>query len=354
MKTMKKVILGLLLATGLSNPAMAQMGSASPAAAQANAAARLPDADPAMWVVRDADTTIYLFGTFHLMDGKADWFNEEVKEAFDKSDELVVEIELPEDPAAMAAQFQPLIARYAPDTQGRSLKTLLTEKEYKSLYEAFAPMGIPAGAFDSMEPWFASFMLSGAMGQKLGMSPENGADLILKRAARARNMPIGQVETLESQIQMFDSPPHDKQLKALKEQLKDMEGMSRMLPRMLKVWNSGDAAGLDKVLNEGFGNDSEARRLLLGARNEKWAEWIDERMDKPGTVFMAVGAGHLVGDDSVQTFLRKRGFRSSRVPATGGRNSRAGASASVGAAAAGNYPVCRSRAQDRCIQRGGR
>jgi uncharacterized protein YbaP (TraB family) len=307
-----------------------------------------------MWVVRDADTTVYLFGTFHLMDGKADWFNEEVREAFDKSQELVVEIELPEDPAAMAAQFQPLIARYAPDTQGRSLKTLLSADEYKTLYESLTPMGVPAGAFDPFEPWFASFMLAGAMGQKMGMSPEHGAEFILKRAARERNMSIGQVETLESQIQMFDAPPHDKQLKALKELLKDMNAMSGTLPRMLKVWNSGDAEGLDAVLNEGFANDAEARRLLLGARNEKWAEWIDDRMDKPGTVFMAVGAGHLVGNDSVQTFLKKRGFDSSRVAASGGRNAAASAGSSAASAAGGAYPVCRSRAQDRCTQRGGR
>jgi uncharacterized protein YbaP (TraB family) len=352
MKMMKKAVLGLLVATGLSTPAFAQSGS--PAAAQANAAARLPDADPAMWVVRDADTTVYLFGTFHLMDGKADWFNEEVREAFDKSQELVVEIELPEDPAAMAAQFQPLIARYAPDTQGRSLKTLLSADEYKTLYESLTPMGVPAGAFDPFEPWFASFMLAGAMGQKMGMSPEHGAEFILKRAARERNMSIGQVETLESQIQMFDAPPHDKQLKALKELLKDMNAMSGTLPRMLKVWNSGDAEGLDAVLNEGFANDAEARRLLLGARNEKWAEWIDDRMDKPGTVFMAVGAGHLVGNDSVQTFLKKRGFDSSRVAASGGRNAAASAGSSAASAAGGAYPVCRSRAQDRCTQRGGR
>jgi uncharacterized protein len=341
MKTMKKLVLGLLAATGLSSPAAAETAAAAANAVQAESA--LPDADPAMWVVKDEDTTIYLFGTFHLMDGKADWFNEEVREAFDKSQELVVEIELPEDQAAMAAQFQPLIARYAPDTQGRSLKNLLSEQEYKTLYEALKPMGIPVGGIDPLEPWFASFMLTGAMGQKLGLSPENGAEFILKRAARQRNMTIGQVETLESQIQMFDAPPHDKQLAGLKETLKDLDALSGMLPRMLRVWNSGDAEGLDRVLNEGLGDDPEARRLLLGARNEKWAEWIDQRMDRPGTVFMAVGAGHLVGNDSVQTFLQKRGLRSSRVPSAGSS-----------ATASGAYPVCRSRTQDRCIQRGGR
>jgi uncharacterized protein YbaP (TraB family) len=345
MNMMKRRILALLVATGLSSPALAQGTAAgqSAAATQAGAAARLPDADPALWVVRDADTTVYLFGTFHLMDGKADWFNDEVKEAFDRSQELVVEIELPEDQAKMAAQFQPLIARYAPDPERRSLKDQLSAEEYKILYEALTPLGVPAGAFDPMRPWFASFMLSGAMSQKLGLSQENGAEFILKRAARQRNMTIGQVETLEGQIQMLSSAPHDQQLAQLKEVLGDMDAMNAILPRMLAVWNSGDAEGLDRVLNEGLGDKPELRRTLLGARNEKWAEWIDQRMDRPGTVFMAVGAGHLVGNDSVQTFLQKRGIQSARVPAAGARSG-----------ATGTYPVCRSRAQDRCIQRRGR
>jgi len=353
MKMMKRYMLGLLVATGLSSPSLAAEASVQPAAAQASSA-RLPDADPAMWVVKDEDTTIYLFGTFHLMDGKADWFNDEVRQAFDQSQELVVEIELPEDPAAMAAQFQPLIGRYAPDTQGRSLKNLLSADEYKTLYDALTPLGVPAGAFDPLEPWFASFMLAGAMGQKLGLSPEHGAESILKRAARQRNMTIGQVETLEGQIQMFDSMSHESQLKQLKDALGDMDAMNAMLPRMLTVWNKGDAAALDAVMNEGLGDNPELRRTLLGARNEKWAEWIDERMDRPGTVFMAVGAGHLVGNDSVQTFLQKRGFQSSRVPSGGVSVARGSAAGSGAGRVIGAYPVCRSRTQDRCTQRGGR
>jgi len=338
-----------LLAAVLATVALPTMACAAPAPATA-----LPDADPALWVVKDADTTVYLFGTFHLMDGKADWFNDEVKEAFDKSQELVVEIDLPDDPAAMAAQFQPLIGRYAPDTQGRSLKNLLSADEYKTLYDALTPLGIPAGAFDPFEPWFASFMLTGAMSQKMGLSQENGAEFILKRAARQRNMTVGQVETLEGQIQMFDSMPHEAQLKQLKEALNDMDAMSGVLPRMLTVWNNGDAAGLDAVMNESLAKDPAMRRTLLGARNEKWAEWIAERMDRPGTVFMAVGAGHLVGNDSVQTFLQKRGFQSSRVPSGGGSVARGSAAGSGAGRAIGTYPVCRSRTQDRCIQRGGR
>lgn len=315
---MKKFLIGLLAATGLSTPACANDGAnnlTQPAAQAATAApARLPDADPAMWVVRDEDTTIYLFGTFHLLDGKTDWFNDEVREAFDRSQELVFEIDLPENPAQTAAAMQPLIERYAVDPQGRTLSSRLTPEQNRKLNEALAPLGVPAGAFDRMEPWFANMMLSAATGQKLGLNPENGAETVLKRAAGTR-MTLGSVETIEGQIRMFDSMPEDQQLEMLKKGLDDLTQMEGMLPRMLAVWNSGDAEGMDRLLNEGLQEMPELRRIMLGARNEKWAEWIDQRLDRPGTVFMAVGAGHLVGHDSVQSFLRRRNIQSARVPA---------------------------------------
>ena len=83
---------------------------------------------------------------------------------------------------------------------------------------------------------------------------------------------------------------------------------------MTAVWRTGDEAGLDRMMNEGLSGNSELRRAMLGARNERWAEWIDQRMDRPGVVFMAVGAGHLSGSDSVQSFLATRNIRTERVP----------------------------------------
>ena len=98
---MKKLLLAAALAlTPVS--LLAQSASPAPTAPAARPAA-LPDADPALWVVRDADTTIYLFGTFHLLDGRP-WFNDEVRAAFDASDELVLEARIPENPA----ELQPL------------------------------------------------------------------------------------------------------------------------------------------------------------------------------------------------------------------------------------------------------
>jgi hypothetical protein len=293
----------------VDNAAAAETKAEPAEAAQAN----LPDADPALWVVKDEDTTVYLFGTFHLLDGKTAWLNDEVKEAFDQSQELVFEIDMPKDPKKMAEATAPLMMRYAIDQQGRTISSRLTPEENKKLSGALKAAGLPAAAFEKFKPWFVNMMVGVGAAQKQGLTGENGAEEVLRRAAAGRNMKMGAVETVEQQIKLFDTMSDEEQIKQLKATLAEMDKTDETLPQMLRFWNAGDVAGMEKAMNEGF-KDPALRRVLLENRNRAWAEWIDRRLDQPGTVFMAVGAGHLVGSDSVQTFLKQRGIGSERVP----------------------------------------
>ncbi|MGZ8287546.1 MAG: TraB/GumN family protein, partial [Allosphingosinicella sp.] len=180
--------------------ATAPTPTASPPAPALQAAPTpLPDADPALWAVRDEDSIVYLFGTFHLLDGRP-WFNDEVKTAFDASDELVVEAIIPEDPSAI----QPLVLRYAVDAQGRKLSDRLTPEHNAALSEAVSSLGVPAGAFDPLEPWFVSMTLAAVASQRLGISAEHGPEGVLIRAARSRDMPVSELEGLEWQIRRLD------------------------------------------------------------------------------------------------------------------------------------------------------
>ena len=137
MEKMQVKMTKLLLAAALlfaPAPGFAQDSAAVPPPRRAAPAAPLPDANPALWVVRDADTTIYLFGTFHLLDGRP-WFNDEVRTAFDASDELVMEAVLPENPASL----QPLILHYAVDPQGRTLSSRLTPRRMRRSARRWPP-----------------------------------------------------------------------------------------------------------------------------------------------------------------------------------------------------------------------
>ena len=131
---MSKLKLALLCATLVATPAFAEAGTA-PA---------LPDADPAIWVVKDPDTTIYLFGTFHALNGKSAWFNDEVKSAFDRSGELVLEIPPVEDKTAI----QPVIQKYALDISGKPLSEKLSPATREKYTKALAELGVGPTAFD--------------------------------------------------------------------------------------------------------------------------------------------------------------------------------------------------------------
>lgn len=302
---MKKLLLAAALVFA-STAASAQPASATPGAPAA--AAAQTDADPAMWVVRDDDTTVYLFGTFHLLDERP-WLNDEVRTAFEASSELVLEAILPDN----LADAQPLLMRYAVDPQGRLLSQRLTPEQNAALGRAIGSLGVPAAAFDRFEPWFVSMALSMVATQQLGISAANGPETVLIRAARERQMTIGELEGLEWQIQLFDGMPDEQQMAQLRQTLGNLDAMGRMLAPMLAAWSTGDVDGLQRIVDSQSEEDAALHRMLFTERNARWAAWIQERMARPGTVFIAVGAGHLAGADSVQAALQSRGIASTRV-----------------------------------------
>ena len=274
-------------------------------------AATLPDADPAMWVVKDHDTTIYIFGTFHVLDGKTDWFNDEIRQAFDRSDEVVLEAIIPEDPAALA----PLMAKYAIASSGKPLTEQLSPEARAKLVKILGDSGVPAAALDKMKPGFAGMTVALLPYQKAGMSPEHGTEKTLTKAAKEANKPVGELEGIEAQLKMLEKIPESAHVRSLEQVLDKFEELPAMIADMKVNWNSGNAEGFAKLMNEMQASSPETFKVMMTDRNANWAEWIDQRLDKPGTVFLAVGTAHLAGDDSVQEFLGKRGIQSKRVPA---------------------------------------
>jgi uncharacterized protein len=269
----------------------------------------LPDADPALWVAKDKDTTLYLFGTFHLLDGKSDWFNDEVKTAFDASQEVVLEAVPPENPL----ESQSLVVKYAMDPAGKTLSSKLPPEVKKKLDEQLAMMGIPAAALEPMEPWFVTTMLSVLSLQKLGLDGELGAEAVIGKAAAAAGKSLSALESVELQLRMFDQLPEPLQVEMLRVSLDQLDEMEDVLKPLLAAWYSGDIETFTRIFNEELNDSPELYDILLTRRNTAWAEWIDQRMDKPGTVFIAVGAGHLAGKDNVQDLLKARGIEAVRV-----------------------------------------
>lgn len=301
----------LLLATALSGAA-AQAQSPTPtqaAPAPAKAAAPTKDADPALWVVKDADTTIYMLGTVHVLKPGLTWFDEAVKDAFDKSDEMVIEVIQPTDQEAAMKVMMPL----AIDPDGPPLTEKLPAASRPKYAAAMTSLGMPPAALDKFEPWYVSVVLGLLPLQKAGYDPASGVEMQLTDAAKAVNKPVSALEGFEEQLGFFDTMPESDQIGLLVATVDEFGEVETTLDRMVERWGAGDSDALAKEMNDQLGKLPNVEKILLTDRNDRWADWIKARLDKPGTVFMAVGAGHLAGKNSVQEALTKRGIKTGRV-----------------------------------------
>ncbi len=281
--------------------------AAEPVAAVSAAAPT--DADPALWVVKDDDTTIYLFGTVHVLKPGLSWFDDAVKTAFDASDQLMLELVLPDDQAEVMGTMIPL----AIDQNGKTLSSRLDADQLAAYSAAMASVGLPAAQFDAFEPWFPAITLSILPLTKLGYDPEQGAEKLLTKFAKDSGKSVAGFETLPEQLGFFDTLPENHQVAFLNSVVKDLDKLGPTLDKMVVLWAAGDPDGLAVAMNESMAATPEIAKTLLWDRNQRWADQIKTRMDQPGTVFVAVGAGHLAGEKSVQDYLKARGLTATRV-----------------------------------------
>ena len=266
-------------------------------------------ASPALWQVKDADTTIYLFGTVHVMKPGIDWFKGPVKQAFDASDELVLEIIEPDDPAALGATMM----RQAVAQDGVKLSDRLTPEARGKYQAAMQANGLPWQTFEMFNPWMGGMALSVAPLEKLGYRSDIGAEKILRAAAIGAGKKVDALETVEQQVGFFAALPMAQQVQFLNATVDGLPDMEKEFGSLLTYWQAGQPDKLAKMMNESLETTPELAQVLLIGRNANWAKWIKARLEQPGTVFVAVGAGHLAGKDSVQDQLKALGIASTRV-----------------------------------------
>jgi uncharacterized protein len=234
-------------------------------------------ATPALWEIRDADTTIYLFGTFHSLDGRTVWFNNRVRAAFDSSGELVLETIVPESPVAMqAAEDQ------------------VTEPG--------------ADGSRKLKPFIAQTQQAMDQGRSLGLSVEHGADMVLRRVAEGSGKPVGGLEKFEDQLGALARIPTGPASESA-----TAAPTAVTLNDLLAAWTNGNTNAFSTMLAGFEAKAPTAYRMLIADRNARWGQWIADRLERPGTVFVAVGSGHLAGKDSVQNWLAARGIETTRV-----------------------------------------
>jgi uncharacterized protein YbaP (TraB family) len=268
-------------------------------------------AKPALWVVKDADTTIYLFGTVHLLPNDTDWRYPALDQALAASDSLTIEL-TDDDPVRMQA----LVLQYGLDP-AHPLSDKLSATENATLAKAAQTVGVPGGVntLQMMRPWLAGLTLAVAPLLKAGMDPAHGVDKLLKAQMLAAGKPVDGLETAEQQIRFLADLPADVELEFLRSTLRDVDKSRAELTTLIDAWKNGDVATIARIEDEDLAQHApELYQRLLVQRNQAWATKITAMLQKPGTFFIAVGAAHLAGPDSVQVQLETRGTSVERLP----------------------------------------
>ncbi len=264
---------------------------------------------PALWKLADGDTTIYLFGTIHLLPPGFRWRTPTLEQAIAASETLVLETTLGSD-ALSAAQTMVKIgtAEGLPPLAER-----VPSEKRDELAKLIADTGAPAKALDRMETWAAALTLLAISFRKMGYDPDLGVERGLDANYRGTGKPVEGLETVEQQFGFFDQLSEQAQRTFLMGILDDPAQARAQFQAMLEAWAAGDTNGIARTFDSETALMPELRNVLMKQRNAAWAEWLEQRMEQPGTIMVAVGAGHLVGRDSVQAMLREKGLKTRRI-----------------------------------------
>ena len=267
----------------------------------------IAEAGPALWKLSDSDTTVYLFGTVHVLPKGINWFHGPVSEAFHASDSLVTEI-IEGDPGEM----QSIVLRKAVLPAGQTLRAQMTDDQRATYETALKEYGVPAEMFDRFDPWYAAVGLSTLPLLEQGYAPEQGVEKLLGSLAQNAGKPHLALETAEEQLSLFDALPLEVQHRYLGEVIAQLPSIRSELEAMVAAWQRGDEEKIASVMNAER-SDPVLIKALLTDRNARWADWVETRMGEPGTIFLAVGAGHLAGEESLQAMLERKGMAVERL-----------------------------------------
>ena len=278
-----------------------------------------------LWQIRSGDATVYVLGSIHFADQSFYPLRAEIEDAFDRSEFLVVELDVT---AVTADKYNSLLASKGTYNNGRSIEDELSADTLSALHERLNSLGIKYDSVKQLRPGMMVLTLTSVQLMQLGLDPALGIDLHFINASRAtdkqadsqldRKMVI-ELESIEQQFDLFLDIRDGDLL--LKETLHSMDGAETMMSDIVRYWKSGDEAAMNRLLFEDTLNDYPAfdtiYESLFYERNRQMAEKIATMLEQPGrkgaSYFVVVGSGHLIGDRGIVNLLKQKGYSAKRL-----------------------------------------
>ncbi|MEM0962326.1 MAG: TraB/GumN family protein [Bacteroidota bacterium] len=277
------------------------------AASATAGAAQTDDRRPPLFVLQDDDSKVYLLGSVHVVPEGTLPLPNHVEEAYAEASVLAFELDL--DAAQAGAQGMMVAA-----TDEETIAESLSQEQKTTLNDALTGLGLPAGAFDTFEPWFGGMTFGVLALQQSGLPVQaGGVDAHFFDRAKTDGKERIAFETVELQTAAFDDLSTESQVAFLMESVSSpVENLNADFAALLDAWATGNDDRLAGLMSDGM-TSPDVFEALLVTRNRAWIPQIESLLARDETAFVVVGAGHLVGEGSVVEMLREAGYTVERL-----------------------------------------
>jgi uncharacterized protein len=259
-----------------------------------------------LWKVQSGSKLVYLAGSVHALSADVYPLSPAFERAFTDSDTLVEEIDLAEAETLSAA---PAILAKGMYVDGRRFDSMVSKETAAMVAAHLKESGLPVEMFQVMKPWLVMLTIAALEAQKAGLDPNLGLDKHFYDRAKAAGKTVVGLETAESQIDRLDKMSATLQEQLLRSSLSEAETARNSLKTIVRAWQRGESAALEKTLLSDFTQYPAAYQSLIVERNQNWIPQIDACLARPKPCLVVVGAAHLVGPDGLLTLLQRKGYR---------------------------------------------
>lgn len=267
------------------------------------------NAAPAIWKVSDENSSVWLFGSIHMLPSGLEWRSALFDNLLDEADRIYFETDLGFEGQTriLALTMERGFAR-----DGVLLNQRIDSKLMSKVRKAAETYAVPVPTLLAMQPWMAASTISVAALTAAGYDPTQGVETTLVGEIPSERQ--GFLETAEQQIEAIAGGSAADQIQMLAVTLGETKTLAEMVDRMVDAWMAGTPEVVADIFFADLGAYGDAfMDRLITRRNQNWAEQIEAMLETDEAAFLIVGAGHLVGPDSVVTLLEQKGFSSERV-----------------------------------------
>ncbi|MEJ2222457.1 MAG: TraB/GumN family protein [Desulfobacterales bacterium] len=273
---------------------------------QAKTAAVQQTTKSCLWTVETPSNKIYLLGSLHLLKQDTYPLAAAIEKAYAASRILIFETDIA---ALQAPGVQAKLLEMGLYPADQNLLENLDTNTRRQLEKKMSEIGLPLAQFSRFKPWFVALTLTTLELQRLGFNPNYGIDMYFFNKAGADDKEIGFLEPAEYQINLLGNMAEADQSDFLSQTLKDLEIVNELAGDLVGSWEKGDAEKLHELLSKSFKSYPHLHNRLLIQRNKNWVQQIEGALRKNKSVLFVVGAGHLVGPESVVDLLKKKGYQ---------------------------------------------